>query len=193
MSQITKHALEQSLKSLLLEKPLNKITVTDITQNCGINRMTFYYHFKDIYDLVEWVGMQHINKALQYNNTYHTWQEGLLEIYNTIQANKPYVRNVERCVGYDQIEKFLKPFIHNYLMNIVNEKSVNMAIREEDKAFIVKVYSYAFVGLILDWIKDGMKEEPKTLVNRFALVIQNTLVDALERFQVNTTLSNVNL
>ena len=51
MSQITKRALEASLKHLLLQKPLHKITINDITEDCGINRMTFYYHFKDIYDL----------------------------------------------------------------------------------------------------------------------------------------------
>ena len=54
MSKVTKRALEQSLKNLLLKKPLTKITIGDITEDCGINRMTFYYHFKDIYDLVEW-------------------------------------------------------------------------------------------------------------------------------------------
>ena len=54
MSEVTKRALEQSLKNLLLKKPLTKITINDITEDCGINRMTFYYHFKDIYDLVEW-------------------------------------------------------------------------------------------------------------------------------------------
>ena len=43
MSQVTKRALEQSLKNLLLKKPLTKITVGDITEDCGINRMTFYY------------------------------------------------------------------------------------------------------------------------------------------------------
>ena len=53
MSQVTKRALEASLKNLLLQKPLNKITINDIAEDCGINRMTFYYHFKDIYDLVE--------------------------------------------------------------------------------------------------------------------------------------------
>ena len=55
MSTITKRALEASLKKLVKTKPLNKITVSDITDDCGINRMTFYYHFKDIYDLVEWI------------------------------------------------------------------------------------------------------------------------------------------
>ena len=47
MSQITKRALAESLKKLLLEKPLDRITVSDITEDCGVSRMTFYYHFKD--------------------------------------------------------------------------------------------------------------------------------------------------
>ena len=42
MSQVTKRALEASLKNLLLKKPLSKITINDITEDCGINRMTFY-------------------------------------------------------------------------------------------------------------------------------------------------------
>lgn len=53
MSSITKQALEHALKSLLLKKPFHKITINDITEECGVSRMTFYYHFKDIYDLVE--------------------------------------------------------------------------------------------------------------------------------------------
>lgn len=53
MSQITKRALASSLKLLLLQKPLNKITINDIAEKCGVSRMTFYYHFKDVYDLVE--------------------------------------------------------------------------------------------------------------------------------------------
>ena len=52
MSQITKRALASSLKLLLLQKPLNKITINDIAEKCGVSRMTFYYHFKDVYDLV---------------------------------------------------------------------------------------------------------------------------------------------
>ena len=65
MSQTTKRALEASLKKLLLEKPLNKITINDITEDCGVNRMTFYYHFKDIYDLVDWILTEDAVKAME--------------------------------------------------------------------------------------------------------------------------------
>ena len=54
MPNKTKEALEASLKKVMLKKPLDKITIQDITTDCGISRMAFYYHFKDIYDLVEW-------------------------------------------------------------------------------------------------------------------------------------------
>ena len=57
MPNTTKYALEESLKRLLLHKPLDKITIQDLTADCGISRMSFYYHFKDIYDLVEWITM----------------------------------------------------------------------------------------------------------------------------------------
>ena len=54
MANITKLALEAALKKELLTKPLDKITINELAEDCGISRMAFYYHFKDIYDLVEW-------------------------------------------------------------------------------------------------------------------------------------------
>lgn len=65
MSNITKKALMESLKKLMLQKPLNKITINDLTTDCGISRMAFYYHFRDIYDLVEWACLEESTKALQ--------------------------------------------------------------------------------------------------------------------------------
>ena len=80
MSNTTKRALEASLKKLLLQKPLDKITIQDLTTDCGISRMAFYYHFKDIYDLVEWSCYEDASKALHGKKTYETWQEGLMQI-----------------------------------------------------------------------------------------------------------------
>ena len=50
----TKQAMYHALKKLITTKSINKITIKDITDTCGLNRQTFYYHFKDIYDLLEW-------------------------------------------------------------------------------------------------------------------------------------------
>ena len=107
MPNTTKAALEESLKRLLLKKPLDKITITDITTDCGISRMAFYYHFKDIYDLVEWVCVEDGTKALQGKKTYENWQEGFSQIFEAVQENKPFIMNVYRCVDSQKIESYL--------------------------------------------------------------------------------------
>ena len=96
MPNRTKYDLEASLKKLLLQKPLDKITISDLTADCGISRMAFYYHFKDIYDLVEWVCLEDAQRALQGKKTYDTWQEGLEQIFEAVLENKPFILNVYR-------------------------------------------------------------------------------------------------
>lgn len=185
MSQITKRALEQSLKNLLLQKPLNKITISDITEDCGISRMTFYYHFKDIYDLVEWACMEDAKKALENKKTHDTWQQGFAQILHAVRENKTFIMNVYHCVSREQVEKYLVSLTDHLLMGVITEQSAGMTVREEDKFFIAQVYSYSFVGLMLDWIKDGMQAEPELLVNKLALVLQGNIAQALERFRTD--------
>ena len=69
-SLTTKKAISFTLKELLLEKPLSKITVNDITERCNINRQTFYYHFESITDLVEWTCLEDADKVLKDKATY---------------------------------------------------------------------------------------------------------------------------
>ena len=191
MSEVTKRALEQSLKNLLLKKPLTKITISDIAEDCGINRMTFYYHFKDIYDLVEWSCLEDAKKALEGKKTHDTWQEGFLQIFQAVQDNKPFIMNVYRCVDRAQVERYLKPFVDNLLMNVIEEESADIAVRDEDKNFIAQIYTYIFVGLMLDWIADDMREEPKVIVDNLAILMQDSFSNALQRFKISDHTSKV--
>lgn len=184
MSQVTKRALEQSLKNLLLKKPLTKITVSDITDDCGINRMTFYYHFKDIYDLVEWSCLEDAKMALEEKKTYDTWQQGLLQIFKALQENKPFILNVYRCVHREQVEKYLQPLVDQLLLNVINEEAAGITVRDEDKQFIAQVYSYMFIGLMLDWIKDDMREDPQQIVEKLSKLIKGSVSVALSRFKL---------
>ena len=85
----TKMAIAFAFKELLLEKPLNKITVNDIAEKCEMNRQTFYYHFHDILELTEWICEEDAERALKENKTYDTWQEGFLAIFNMIKKISP--------------------------------------------------------------------------------------------------------
>ena len=149
-----------------------------------MNRMTFYYHFKDIYDLVEWSCLEDAKKALEEKKTHDTWQEGFLNIFEAVLANKPFIMNVYHCVDREQVEKYLKPLTDNLILGVINEQAGNFTVREEDKEFIARVYSYIFIGIMLDWIKEDMKADPKQIVDRLAILIRDSLSEALSRFRL---------
>ena len=178
----TKKALAESLKNLLLQKTLNKITISDIADDCGINRMTFYYHFKDIYDLVEWTCAEEAAQAMEGKKTYDTWQEGFLNIFSAVQANKPLIMNVYRCVSRERIEQYLNPLICSLILGVVEEKSAEMPVSEADKRFIASFYEHAFIGVMLEWIDNNMREEPSVLVERTSRVVHGNILRALNAF-----------
>lgn len=190
MSQTTKRALEASLKNLLLQKPLNKITINDIAEDCGINRMTFYYHFKDIYDLVEWACVEDAAKALEGNKTYDTWQQGFLNIFNAVLENKPFIMNVYHSVSREQVELYLYKLTYDLLIGVVEEKASDMVVRDEDKKFIADFYKYAFVGIMLNWIKNGMKDDPQQIVDHLSILIHGDITRALNNFRTDRSISN---
>lgn len=183
MQNTTKHALEASLKKLLLHKPLDKITINDITADCGISRMSFYYHFKDIYDLVEWICVEDGKRALQDKKTYDTWQEGMCQIFEAILENKPFIMNVYRCVSRDKIESYLYKLTFGLIVNVVEEKCVGTSVAEEDKAFIAEFYKYGFVGMMLDWIAQGMKADYKEIMDRLSVAVHGNIANSIHNFE----------
>lgn len=185
MAQTTKRALQASLKELLQKKPLDKITIADITENCGVNRMTFYYHFKDIYDLVDWSCEEEAMRVLAGNKTYDTWQQGFLRIFEAVAANKSFITNVYHSVSRERVENYLYQVTYSLLIGVVEEKAAGMTVRQEDKVFIADFYKYAFVGVMLDWIGRGMKEDPQQLVGCISNMIQGNFSKALGNARID--------
>ena len=177
----TKQALEASLKHLLLQKPLDKITISDLTKDCGISRMAFYYHFKDIYDLVEWSCLEDATRALAGKKTYSTWTEGLLQIFEVVYENKPFIMNAYRCISREQIENFLFQLTSDLIMGVVKEQeqAANTTIPDKDKRFIADFYKYSFVGIMLDWIKQGMKEDYGEIARMIAITLHGGIANSI--------------
>ena len=182
MSNTTKRALEVSLKKLLLQKPLDKITIQDLTMDCGISRMAFYYHFKDIYDLVEWACVEDGKRALRGKRTYDSWQEGLEQIFEAVLENKPFIMNVYRSVNKEQIENYLYKLTYDLIEGVVEEQSQESSLSEEDKRFITDFYKYGFVGVMLDWIKDGMQEDYSMIVKKMSLTLHGNIRNSIQNF-----------
>lgn len=181
MSTTTKRAFASSLKNKLQTKPLEKITVTDICEDCEVNRQTFYYHFKDIYDLVEWIYTVDADKAMDGKKTYQTWEEGFLHLFEYALKEKSFVIRTYHSISREHLENFLFEETYHLLMGVINEMSTSISIHEADKAFIADFYKYAFVGLLLDWVRKGMIENPEELIKRLAILLEGSFAQALER------------
>ena len=192
VSQTTKRALEASLKKLLLQKPLNKITINDITEDCGVNRMTFYYHFKDIYDLVDWIMVEDAAKALEDKPTFDTWSEAFLDILRQVQENKVLVMNVYRSMSREQVEQYLYKLLDPMLMEFMDRNIQGFTVQDADKQFIVDFYKYALVGMALEWIRKDMKEDPVRMTERLNILLHGDFERALRRFRTDRSPSDLN-
>lgn len=185
MSNTTKQALENSLKKMMLKKPLDKITIHDITADCGISRMAFYYHFKDIYDLVAWACLEDASRALEGKRTYDTWSEGLLQIFEAVLENKPFILNAYRCISQEQMEDYLFQLTYELILGVVEEKSRGISISEEDKIFLADFYKYSFVGIMLDWIKHGMTGDYREITRKISITMRGNLANSIQDFSTD--------
>lgn len=145
-------------------------------------RMAFYYHFKDIYDLVEWSCVEDASRALQGKKTYDTWHEGLLQIFEAVLENKPFILNAYRCISRDQMENFLFKLTYDLIRGVVDEQSQGVEITEEDKTFIAEFYKYSFVGILLDWIKQGMSTDYRIIAEKISTTMHGNVSNSIQNF-----------
>lgn len=187
MSQTTKKAIAASLKALLARKPLSRITIADITEDCGINRMTFYYHFQDIFDLIDWICQEEGARAVRGRKDYRTWQEGFMSLCQTVVENRTFVEGVYRSVQREQIENYLFRVVFDLLLPVIEERSQGTDISAEAQKFIADFYKYAFVGVMLDWVKRGFQETPETVVGQISRLANGQLDAAIRNMAEDAT------
>ncbi len=182
MSDITRKAIADALKSLLVSRPLSRVTVMDIAAECGISRMTFYYHFRDIYDLVGWIISSDITAILSGRKTHDTWQDGFLSVFQAVESNHVFVFNVCNSMSREQLERSLTGPVTELLMSVLRETASSCRLSEDELMFIASFYSYAFIGIMLDWIGSGMREKPEMMIRRIECVMSGSFENAVERF-----------
>lgn len=182
-SLITKKALANSLKELMKDISLNKISVKQIVEDCGLNRQTFYYHFQDIFDLIEWIYRTEAVQSISQYRSYDTWTDGFYKIFIYIENNKAFCLNTLNSLGRNHLDMYLYAVTNELLMGVVNEVSYNMNVNEEDKKFIANFYTHAFTGLVIQWMKEGMKENPKIIIEKLSELIEGNFIRALQRYE----------
>lgn len=160
-SGITKKALADSIKSLMEEEDFLKISVADICNRCGMNRKSFYYHFKDKYDLVNWIFDMEFLEILTPEIQDNSWK--LIDVMCVyFYDNRKFYRNALKIKGQNSFEEHfmevLEPVIESSIKSIIGS--------DEELKFYIDFCMEAFIGLLHKWIMDKNCVEPEIFLKR---------------------------
>jgi AcrR family transcriptional regulator len=181
MSNFTKREIIATFFKLLEKKPLSKITVKNLVEACGINRNTFYYYYKDIYDLIDDIFNEETYKVTSQNPVHGHWQEGCLQSMHYMQEHSMVIQNVFNSISLESIKRYLFKVAYNLLITFSEKILEGRRVPEDELALMANFYSHAFVGVFLDWIRGGMKEKPETFINMLSRILNGSIYDVLRR------------
>ena len=183
MPNSMKYALAQSLKKLLSVRKLDKITVKDIVEDCGVNRQTFYYYFRDIYDLLEWNFQDAAEKLIRSGLDQKDWLAGPGAVLEYLRENQALVWNAYHSISHEAVSNFLKRTLRPYILQAVQKEAEGLERqpRQENMDFVADMHTLMAVGIITEWInrqeKEGGEERLEKLLTAMegsaSLMLQN--------------------
>ena len=185
MAALTKMAIVKAFEELARVKNVDRITVKEITDKCQISRNTFYYHFKDIYDVLEEMLNQRVEQMIETlelnmqsgNSVQDTRRAGMRYILD----NRELFFNLYQSAGVQEVKMYLdksSSVLGHYLIDRLSE---GMNVSERDKDLIISFYHYAHAGMMAEWLEKGMKDDLEERMNRMDVLFEGDIVMALER------------
>lgn len=184
VTYLTQKALAESLKKLLNRKTLNKITVSDITNDCGVNRQTFYYHFHDVYELVDWIFAEEMKRYAQEGFTPDNWRDVMTRLMDNFLEERHFIINVYNSLNRKELEKYMRVFVKPAVTDIVNEIARNYDVSAEDIDFLTSTLTASLTGIVAEWIGGGgMDPSYRLRLDKFFVLLDGMVEYILQKFE----------
>ncbi len=175
-------AIKNTFMELLKEKPLDKISVKEITKKCQINRNTFYYHYHDTYDLLQKIFEEEAEKyATPYLDNDMEWKDCFIQAVGFALENKEAICHVFNSMQRSTLEKYLFDVSGSLMASIIKKKSEGLDISAIDKKYMTIVYKHAIVGIIIEWLGNDMQDDPYTVIDRMSKIFNGSIEFILQR------------
>ncbi len=175
MNVTTKDKIFQTFLEILNEKPFDKITVRDIVERCNINRNTFYYYYSDIYELLEELFKMEFSEMVSKYNSGFRWLVGFSRMIETCYGNKRIINNICASKSYEYLETYLFKSCREIMADYVTEIAAGKNISRDNLEFIISYHQYGVIGIISEWFRTGMREEPQQIIKQFLIVFEGLL------------------
>lgn len=183
MSHTTKRVLAGALKERLKRQRLDEITVQSLVDDAEVSRKTFYYHFQDIYALLEWILLDEMKRLLDRGRDSGSWQEGVRDVFDYFQRNRAIILNVYRSLEEKEplLEAHVSRLVRPMMERIFASQPGHERVSPSDRQFILDLYSFGLVELFLRWIGNGMKPDGSVLMDQIDRVVGGCMGDMIQR------------
>lgn len=180
VSEQTKHELAAALKKTMAQKPVEKITISELTSACNIRRQSFYYHFEDIYDLLRWMFENEAISLLRQQEGALLWKEGLLQLFRYLEENRAVCLCALRSMGRDHIKRFFESEIYGIIHLTLEQLADEVGVRNHLDSFmdvetLTHFYVVALAGIMESWLLGEIDRTPEELI-QFADTMLNDQV-----------------
>lgn len=175
MATLTKQALKDALMKLLEQRPLDRITVQEVTEAAGVSRKTFYYHFRDMFDLVEWTLLDEIQRFDRLRNETGDWTQDLVVAFQFATEHRRMTTNLVQTAELGELERIVRRIIAPRAERIFDQAAAGQPVYPEDRQFIVDIFSFGITGMFLSWIRDGMKGDTLFLQEKISYFFKDTM------------------
>lgn len=182
----TKQELSAALKRLMESKPINRITIRELVESCGVNRKTFYYHFEDIYALLKWTLEQEALLLFDKYDLVHDNSKALEFVLDYVSENLAMLQNIVRSIGRSELGRFFFKDIYQPVYKLVCEVEQLRGLNVEEgyKAFLSKFLTEAVAGILLDCIErdvlDDRQRLARYITGTLSAAIPNALITAAQ-------------
>lgn len=181
ISLATKHKITEAMKHFMLQKDFNKITVKEIIEYADITRPTFYYHFEDIYDAMQWMFTDELLELLKKSETIATWDEGILEVLRYVEENRKICLCAYNSVGRDFLRQLFSDRTEEIMEKFMSGLLEEIPAKEEDIAFIRDFYTMALVSALIQWMIRPEGRTPEDMVRSIDVAMHGAIKEALTR------------
>lgn len=175
MANLTQKALIQEFESMLTEMPFGKITVSALIARCGVSSNTFYYHFHDIYDLLNTWLAQKRSAFLQGRDPQECWEERLKAFFKALKKEQAAMQHLFDDLNRERLERHVfeisKPWFHDYIHATYAED-----IDKELLQGLADCACFAFYGLLLEFLRSNMRLDTDAAVDRLHRVFNTLLI-----------------
>ena len=183
-SYATKQVICASLKKLMAQKPLEKITISEIMDDCGMVRQHFYYHFEDIYDLVRWMFQEEAVSLLKRQEGALLWQEGLLQLFHYLQENRAVCLCALNSLSRPHLKRLFFSDIHAIIRRSVTQITDFLGCSDDtEPEMFTHFYVIALAGLVESWLLGEIDKTPGQLIQFTDTLIQNQIRGAAVQLQ----------